>query len=342
MHEPTAPPRAGPSPAGVTLKLGSGADITQLTRRFSRRVLVRPNLVYFLWRFAANGIRTGRALTSPRLFSDTPAIGRELAEQGIVVGASEAFLTEDGQRALREAAAGILETSRSKRVEAEIMRAASHPGQKKDFLIHLVSPEGMAPDDPLLKLALDRKLLEIVAAYLGLWPCLHSIGAWLNHPTDAPPKLSQLWHSDPEDMKLVKAFIYLTDVDERCGPFSYVPGTHPFGSGTGAARTLKQRVPDDLMTRVFPSESWRVCTGPAHTMILADTVGFHRGGKPIEGRRILITLTYTSGAPMTHRTLWVRGTPTWASSAIQRAAFGSLEGAPPPRPKKKAGKTGFS
>jgi len=80
------------------------------------------------------------------------------------------------------------------------------------------------------------------------------------------------------------------------------------------------------MTTRFPPASWRVCTGPPKTMILADTVGFHRGGKPTAGQRILITFTYTSGSPIAKRKLRIRGTPAWASSPIQQfAAASSVE-----------------
>jgi hypothetical protein len=312
--------------------------ITALTRRFSRRALPQPNLTYFLWRFVANGTRTCRAVLTPTSFADVPAIAQELARQGIVVGPSDTFLTEDGRRALREAASIILERSRSEEVDAVVTGAASAPERQKEFLVHLVSyPDGIPADDPLLKLALDRKLLEIVSSYLGLWPSLYSVAAWLNYPTDAPAQISQLWHRDPEDLRLIKVFIYLVDVDAQCGPFIYIPGTHPFGTGTAAAQKLekKKRVPDDRMNRVFPPEAWRVCTGPASTMILADTLGYHRGGKPVAGRRILITFTYTSGTPMTERPLRVEGTPRWISAGIQRLAVTPLRGKPPLPTKKK-------
>ena len=311
--------------------------ITALTRRFSRRALPQPNLTYYLWRFVANGLRTCRAVLTPVSFADVPAIAQELARQGIVVGPSDTFLTEDGRGALREAAARILERSRSDEVEAVVTGAAAAPERQKEFLVHLVSyPDGMPADDPLLKLALDRKLLEIVSSYLGLWPCLHSVGAWLNYPTDTPAQISQLWHRDPEDLRLIKVFIYLADVDEQRGPFTYIPRTHPFGAEAAGAQKLekKKRVPDDRMNRVFPPESWRVCTGPAGTMILADTLGYHRGGKPIAGRRILITFTYTSGTPMIDRSLHVSGRPAWISAAIQRQAVRPLLKAPPKPPKK--------
>jgi hypothetical protein len=311
--------------------------IQQLTRKYSRHALPRPNLVYFLWRYAANGLRTWRARTSTVVDPDVRAIAGELAAEGIVTGRSDRFLTGDGQRALDDARARVLKASRSEEVSAALA-GGGDPGRRKDFLVDLVSfPAGMAPDDPLLKVALDRKLLDVVSSYLGLWPCLYSVGAWLNYPTDAAPELSQLWHRDPEDLRLVKVFIYLVDVDEHCGPFTYIPRTHPFGAEAASAHRLegKKRVADERMARVLPPATWRVCTGNAGTMILADTLGYHRGGKPTAGRRILITFTYTSGSPITDRSLWVTGMPAWISSGVQRWAVKPLLRIPRPDASKK-------
>lgn len=318
-------PAGGSQPGAVSALLAG--DVSRLTRRFSRQALSRPNATYVIWRFIANGRRTARALMTAPYDGKAGAIGREIKERGIVVGPSTMFLTSEGGQALHDVSARMLEISQSAEVRATITRTAADPGRKKAFLIDLVGfPQGVHPDDSLLKLALDPKLLSIVSTYLGFWPCLHSISAWLNFATDAPPELSQLWHRDPEDLKLIKVFIYLSDVGERSGPFTYIPKTNPFGALAGAAAKLehKKRVSNELMARVFPRESWHVVTGPPHTMILADTVGFHRGGKPETGQRILVTFTYTSGTPMTERSLWVRSAPVWASSAIQRFAVTPL------------------
>jgi hypothetical protein len=176
----------------------------------------------------------------------------------------------------------------------------------------------------MLKVALDLKLLEIVAGYLGMWPVLHSVGAWLNYPTDEPASSSQLWHHDPEDLKIIKTFIYLEGVERDNGPFTYVPGTQPFGSNVArAAHCDSRRVTDEALDRVFPPNTWRVCTGPAGTMIVADTLGFHRGGKPLVGTRLLVTFTYTSGTPLVERALRLKGEPLWISAAIQRYAITS-------------------
>jgi hypothetical protein len=299
--------------AGLRKVVGS------LARLYTRQALPKPNLVYFLWRFAANGLRSWRAATSRRVSRDVAMIARELRTEGIVVGPSDRYLTDEGREALDVAARRVLEASRGDEVKA-VMCGTTREDRKKNFMVHLASyPEGIRVDDALLKVALDQKLLEIVSSYLGLWPCLFSVAAWLNYPTDDPPQVSQLWHRDPEDLRLVKAFIYLVDVDERCGPFTYIPRTHPFGSETATRHRVedKKRISDDRMVQTFPPASWRVCTGSANTMILADTLGYHRGGKPEVGNRILITFTYTSGLPIAERPLSVCGLPTWISSDIQ-------------------------
>jgi hypothetical protein len=158
-----------------------------------------------------------------------------------------------------------------------------------------------------------------------MWPRLNGIAAWLNFPTTDEPKYSQLWHRDPEDFRLVKVFIYLVDVDENRGPFCYIPKTHPFGAlaGTVPKHTQKKTVTDEEMLAAIPADAWLTCTGPAKTMILADTVGYHRGGKPKKGNRILMTFTYTSGVPLakSKHAPKVMGTLSWATHGIQRQAL---------------------
>jgi hypothetical protein len=313
-------------------------SITDLTRRFERRPLAKPNLAYYLWRFAANGVRAGCALVTPPVFSDTRAIARELTEQGIVMGPSDRFLSDTGRSALAAAAATIREASRSDPVRDIVAGVATPPTGKKSFRVDLVRG-AIRAENPLLKVALDIKLLEIVAAYLGMWPSLHAIGAWLNYPTNEPAASSQLWHHDPEDLKIIKTFIYLEDVREDNGPFTYVPGTHPFGANVAKAERYAndRRVKDEQISAVFPPSTWRVCTGPAGTMIVADTLGYHCGGKPSAGTRLLVTFTYTSGTPLVEPAVRLKGAPEWISSGIQRFAVKQLTIAPAREKKKRGG-----
>jgi hypothetical protein len=290
----------------------------------SRQALTKRNLSYFLWRFGSNGLRAYRALFAPRKYSDSEQISGEIAARGIVVNDSSRFLSPAGQTALAEASQNVIEISRRDDIQAIASGKEVNTNAKKDFIIHLVQrTDELSKNDPLLKVALDEKLLEIVGSYLGVWPQLNGIGAWLNYPTEDDAKTSQLWHRDPEDMKIIKVFIYLDKVDESTGPFTYIPDTHPFGSAAGKAAVYEKqkRVLDSDLAKVYPSESWLACTGPASTMILADTVGYHRGGKPAVGQRILVTFTYTSGVPFTNRFFRLKEKPDWVTEDIQRFAL---------------------
>jgi hypothetical protein len=284
--------------------------------------LTKPNLLYFWWRYVSNGGRTLRARSAKTSFAGTSQIAQKLTQDGIVFGPSENFLTTEGVGALAETADSILEISRSGKVQATIAKGASD--YKKSYLVNLLPRDHEhSLDSPLVRLALDPKLLETVSLYLGLWPRLHAIGAWLNFPTEGDATEAQLWHRDPEDLRLIKVFIYLNDVGEESGPFSYVRHTHPFSEGAGIIphHHDSKRITDEEMQLTFPSTTWLSCTGPAKTMILADTVGYHRGGKPLKGNRILVTFTYTSGAPLSKRRLRVTGEPSGRLTDMQSHAL---------------------
>lgn len=299
----------------------------RLKSPFRRQALVRPNTLYYLWRYGVNAGRTRRAARHAPAFPETKAIAREIEREGIVKDDASAFLTEEGHAHYVEAKGEILENSRSAPVQGILAESDVTDEFKynpsKNYLVNLVNPNTVhSPDSAVVRLALDPKLLEIVASYLGLCPKLHAIHAWLNFPTDEPPRASQMWHRDPEDLRLVKAFIYLVDVDEETGPFTYIPRTHSFGEYAGQVPQHKdrKRVSDDEMNPVLSIEKHMVCTGPADTMILADTVGYHRGGKPRAKNRILLTFTYTS-AWSGRRKLQVSGTPSWTLNEMQRMAL---------------------
>lgn len=276
------------------------------------------------WLYAMNAMRTVRFAANRPALSDAEARAVDrLRQDGILVGPADDILSAEGQGHLRACRERIAEIRASEAVTS-ILESGHNAALGKSYLIHLVPfDEPQAADSPFLKFALDRPLLNIVASYMGLWPQLHSVGAWLNFPTEESAHHSQLWHRDPEDLKIIKVFVYLDDVGPENGPFSFIPRTHPFGSasGTKVDHEHKRRVSDEEMARTFPENDWKICTGPDNTLIMADTVGFHRGGKVAEGQRILLTLTYTSGSPQSRRNLRLQGWPDWITEPQQAHAL---------------------
>ena len=174
----------------------------------------------------------------------------------------------------------------------------------KEFVVRLWSYEAdLGPGDPWFGLCSSRRMLDVANAYLGMWSKLEYVDAWYSVPqaVDAERRASQRWHRDFNDRQLLKAFLYLVDVDEETGPFEYVPGSAGDGpyAGEWPWRPLGENYPphEELTTRI-PEAAIRTFTAPRGTVIFCDTSGFHRGGFATSKPRVLATVTYSSPASL--------------------------------------------
>ncbi len=158
-------------------------------------------------------------------------------------------------------------------------------------------------DDPWLRLCASRRMLDLANAYLGMWSKLEYLDVWYSvpQPKDAERVASQRWHRDYDDKHLLKAFLYLVDVDEETGPFEYVPGSARGGpyANEWPWRPLGDNYPsqEELAARV-PAEAVKTFTAPKGTIIFCNTSGFHRGGFTTSKPRVLATVTYSSPASL--------------------------------------------
>jgi Phytanoyl-CoA dioxygenase (PhyH) len=161
-------------------------------------------------------------------------------------------------------------------------------------------------DDPLLRLGLSNAILDVVNAYRGLRTKLVDLDQWYTVPVGAQAGRikSQKWHRDPEDLHVVKVFLYFSDVDGEAGPFEYVPGSQPGGrhGDLWPWRFRGGNYPSqDEMEKHFPRQDQLTATGPRGTIILCDTSGFHRGGFARSKPRVLSVYTYVSPASLSSR-----------------------------------------
>ncbi|MEM7261078.1 MAG: phytanoyl-CoA dioxygenase family protein [Planctomycetota bacterium] len=106
------------------------------------------------------------------------------------------------------------------------------------------------------------------------------------------------WHRD-SFARQFKAILYLSDVDEQSGPFEFLAGTtglvpmlrDVWRGGLGFRQT---RIEERTVERLLEAdpEQLRTLVGTAGTLVLADTLGIHRG-MPIEaGTRHALTNYY--------------------------------------------------
>ena len=116
-----------------------------------------------------------------------------------------------------------------------------------------------------------------------MWSKLEYVDVWYSVPQaeGASRASSQRWHRDYNDKHLLKAFLYLVDVDEEMGPFQYMPGSHPGGQYADAWpwKPAREELPVGGRARGNGSPRLRsTVRRPEGTLVFCNTAGFHRGG----------------------------------------------------------------
>jgi hypothetical protein len=172
----------------------------------------------------------------------------------------------------------------------------------KEFVVRQYSwGVQLGPDDPWLRAGINARLLDVANAYLELWSKLEYVDVWYTPPAGGDERRSsQRWHRDFNDRHLLKAFLYLVDVDEETGPFEYVPRSAPGGEldRLWPWRPLGENYPPDGELAKHIDGRSVTFTAPKGTLIFCNTAGFHRGGFARAKPRVLATWTWDSPASL--------------------------------------------
>jgi hypothetical protein len=140
-----------------------------------------------------------------------------------------------------------------------------------------------------LEIANDPRVLSIVSGFLGAKPTISLLTAWWSMPTkEGKAEEAERFHRDVDDIRFVKLFCYLTDVDETSGPHMFVPGSQNVDR-----LTTIRRYEDSEVAEVFGADSLATFTGKAGTAFLENTYGFHRGVPPRQKPRLLFQVLYS-------------------------------------------------
>jgi hypothetical protein len=255
------------------------------------------------WRYVFNLHPTlSYHLSRSALQGDAARVLADLNRHGVAMTSVPALLGTDSCYGELCSRVEGLQTSMETEIE-EAQAGADNPstiGKKKFILEYLGRNPKFDPAGVYARFALEKNVLGVANAYLGMLSRLRYYNVWHTFPTQTEARESQLWHRDREDFLIVKVFLYLSDVDEGAGPFTYARGTHPKGNPRKeAAYSLEgnvKRSTDAQMAAVVPAERWFHGVGPKGTIIFADTRGYHRGGLARERARVMYTAMFTSPA----------------------------------------------
>lgn len=155
--------------------------------------------------------------------------------------------------------------------------------------------------------AQSQRLLNIIENYIGLPVAFQGVHLRRDFANDRPVT-TEFWHRDLEDRRVIKLFVYLSDVTTETGPYEYIPRSKVTPAIVRQIEaSFKKRVAsnpydmgitDDEMAAIVPRSDWRSCEGAAGTVLFSDPVAvFHHGKSRQEGRSALF-FVYTAQEPM--------------------------------------------
>ncbi len=254
------------------------------------------------WRYVLNLRPTmAQVFGGSALSSEAHRVLSDLNRDGIAVTTSDALLA--GSSAFQELSDGAERLEKEFAQKIEMARAHAGDGAlgEKTFLYFLLGEKpSVDPESVFGRFTLQEQLLGICNAYMGLHSELRYYNVWHTMANPGPARESQLWHRDRDDYLTCKTFVYLNDVGEGAGPFTYAKGTHPKGQNHAEPRfklegTVK-RSNDDQMAAAASRDTWVKAVGPRGTIIFADTRGFHKGGEARTSDRIMYTSMFLSPA----------------------------------------------
>lgn len=263
----------------------------------------------FVWRYVSNLAHTlsysaerNRGLTTVE-----ENLVKQLDEDGVAVTSIDTIIGASQFDQLDQSVAGLLEKMKGE--TAEVKLNAENIGKigSKTFNLEMLGSELLFnPEDVVASFAMSGSFLRIANTYFRMITKLRYYNVWYTAASNSTARESQLWHFDREDNYILKVFLYLGDVDEGTGPFTYAPGTHKKGRFRYITPEFfdeggVKRTTDQQMDAVYPRRDWKICTGKKGTLIFADTRGYHKGGEAKTSDRLMFTCMYTSPASESKR-----------------------------------------
>jgi hypothetical protein len=151
-------------------------------------------------------------------------------------------------------------------------------------------------DGGLFDLYLNDFFTELATRFLEIDPLIYNALFWIHGQQSLDRSGSQNWHRDPEDIKIMKIFIYYCDVTEKNGALQYVP--YSYCGGDFVLNKGKNNY-SEYQTGRLNQEDSDICTQNAVTfegtvgdIIITNNTGFHRGGFVREGFRCMSHALY--------------------------------------------------
>ena len=176
-------------------------------------------------------------------------------------------------------------------------RAVKQDSNHKDFWTRLLDEEmqngKLSTDNPFAAFALQPAVLSILSRAYGELPHLDYVLLTLSRDNGKELSFSQLWHRDHDDTRVIKLFVYLTEVaSSQDGPLTFIPG--PASDRFGFS--LHSQTPDAVVgSRVSVDEVQSLIRPKLSVFMVETSRCLHMGSRLSPGHeRLLYTATFIS------------------------------------------------
>lgn len=229
-------------------------------------------------------------LISNFITPDLPPLLKELKDFGFARVPSDFLNQEDLQK--------IAQETELRMKAIKLQSTEKHP---KKFWTRVFLENELCSSNPIVKIALSPKILSLVTAYFRETPFFVSTDFYLSFPLSDDLKYheSQLWHRDYDDTKMLKLFIYFSDVNSDAdGPFTFIKANL---SDHIKNKIVPNRITDEEMHKQGFADKATKVYGKKFTTFLVDTYRcYHLGSRVEKGHH---RLAY-NGMFITHAPLW--------------------------------------
>ena len=185
--------------------------------------------------------------------------------------------------------------------------------KKRDYNPTILDPRRYEEAPAFFDFVLSDNILQIAADYLGEIPVCVGIKLWCTPPSDLDNlKGSQMYHRDGQKwlLRRAKFLVNMNDVDENCGPFTFLPADVSQRVSESIGSMNEQgRVNDEKVYRVAKPSDNVSLIGPAGTGAVVDSSRcFHYGARVKSGEPLLLQFHFLRHADAVHGGPLVRTT----------------------------------
>ena len=141
-----------------------------------------------------------------------------------------------------------------------------------------------------LMIALNERIISVCSNYFGYKPYLTFLKCVKTYANDLKEFDTQHFHIDENAINLLKVFIYLNDVkSKKDGPFTYVQESF---LDIKKKWGLRARWDEKYLSTIYDKKKFVPILSNRGDVVIANTVAFHKGLKPIKNDRYILILNY--------------------------------------------------